>query len=333
MQYSALLALSSALMAAGVASERVAIPYGMNPAQAAAMGSAMNAPWAVPPPSAAPQSSMVSMHSSMKHAKATIIPGMANSAMAFPSMASPAFPSMPAMATPSPSSRGSNGSSRNGPNHKHGVHHAHDSFRAPQGGTHGVEQSSDGWHDADGLSQGSNGVGNTAGMGQEASNESQGSEDLTPDQEPQLPGPPPAQQPQEDQSPEHPTQEQQPSPAPQPQPQEEVETDQAPDQDKPAQAPRPPANDAPASTTHGGKDASSEPPHGGLAPVSPMQPGSNVAPMGFDHTTHGQDIGNAFCLGQCYPSEEAAKCGEPYSSAMWKKELGCYTCCFTAPDI
>lgn len=356
MQYSALLALSSALMAAGVASERVAVPYGMNPAQAAAMGSAMNAPWAVPPPSAPSQSStasksMVSMHSSMKHPKATIIPGVANSAMAFPSMApmsAPVFPSMSAMATPSPWSRGSNGPSRNGMNHKHGVHHAHDSFRAPQGETHGIEQSSNGWHEADGFSQGSNGVGNTAGMGQDASNESQGNEDSTPDEsprpetpdqgsqpqptdsqtetqdEPSEPqGPPPAQQPQ-DQSPEDPAQNQEQQPSPQPQESETAppDTNQAQNQDQPAQAPQPPANDAPPSTDQGSNspgpqgntDDTPSPPHGGLAPVSPMQPGSNVAPMGFDHKTHGQDIGNAFCLGQCYPSEEEAKCGEPYVS-------------------
>lgn len=240
MQYSVLLALSSALMAAGVTSERVAVPYGMNPSQAAAMDSAMNAPWAVPPPSAASSDptapkSMVSMHSSLKQSKATIVPGVANSAMAHPSMASPSLPSMSAMATPSPSSRASHGPSRNEMDRKHE------------------------------FGQGSKNTGDTP-----------------------------------------------------------------------------------------------SPPHGGLAPVSPMQPGSNVAPMGFDQQQHGQDIGNAFCLGQCYPSAEAAKCGGPYvsippsscaanqlhagteetyanfiaqASPMWKKELGCYTCCFTAPDI
>lgn len=53
--------------------------------------------------------------------------------------------------------------------------------------------------------------------------------------------------------------------------------------------------------------------HGGIAPVEPMAPGSEVVPVLFGKP-HGKDEGNAFCMGVCYPHKEQAKCGKPYVS-------------------
>lgn len=49
---------------------------------------------------------------------------------------------------------------------------------------------------------------------------------------------------------------------------------------------------------------------GGIAPIQPMAPGSNVAPVQLNKN-HGADEGNAFCMGVCYPSEEEAQCEKP----------------------
>lgn len=53
--------------------------------------------------------------------------------------------------------------------------------------------------------------------------------------------------------------------------------------------------------------------HGGIAPVEPMAPGTEVVPVLFGKP-HGKDEGNAFCMGVCYPNKEQAKCGKPYVS-------------------
>ncbi|KAJ5123549.1 hypothetical protein N7448_009646 [Penicillium atrosanguineum] len=71
---------------------------------------------------------------------------------------------------------------------------------------------------------------------------------------------------------------------------------------------------------------------GGIAPIAPLTPGSNVAPVQLN-SHHGSDEGNAFCLGQCYPSEEEAQCEKPMTSPVYRPALGCYTCCFTAGDF
>lgn len=52
---------------------------------------------------------------------------------------------------------------------------------------------------------------------------------------------------------------------------------------------------------------------GGLAPVDPMQPGSDVAPVLIQKPS-GVDEGNSFCMGQCYASEKEAHCAKPYVS-------------------
>lgn len=52
---------------------------------------------------------------------------------------------------------------------------------------------------------------------------------------------------------------------------------------------------------------------GDIAPVAPLPPGSNVAPV-QPHDKFGADEGNSFCLGQCYSSAEEAQCGPPYVS-------------------
>jgi hypothetical protein len=54
-------------------------------------------------------------------------------------------------------------------------------------------------------------------------------------------------------------------------------------------------------------------PDGGLAPVDPLQPGSNVAPVLIQKPS-GIDEGNSFCMGQCYASEKEAHCAKPYVS-------------------
>lgn len=53
--------------------------------------------------------------------------------------------------------------------------------------------------------------------------------------------------------------------------------------------------------------------NGGIAPVDPMAPGSGVAPVLMEKP-HGQDVGNSFCMGSCYPSKEEARCAKPYVS-------------------
>jgi hypothetical protein len=55
---------------------------------------------------------------------------------------------------------------------------------------------------------------------------------------------------------------------------------------------------------------------GGIAPIQPLAPGSNVAPVQLNHH-HGADEGNAFCMGQCYASEEEAQCQPPMVSLVF----------------
>lgn len=54
-------------------------------------------------------------------------------------------------------------------------------------------------------------------------------------------------------------------------------------------------------------------PDGGLAPVDPLQPGSDVAPVLIQKPS-GIDEGNSFCMGQCYASVKEAHCSKPYVS-------------------
>lgn len=54
-------------------------------------------------------------------------------------------------------------------------------------------------------------------------------------------------------------------------------------------------------------------PDGGLAPVDPLQPGSDVAPVLIQKPS-GIDEGNSFCMGQCYASAKEAHCSKPYVS-------------------
>ncbi|KAJ5102751.1 hypothetical protein N7532_003280 [Penicillium argentinense] len=56
-----------------------------------------------------------------------------------------------------------------------------------------------------------------------------------------------------------------------------------------------------------------------IAPVAPMAPGTNVAPV-QPQKSFGADVGNSFCMGQCYPSEEEASCSKPYASPVLKNE-------------
>jgi hypothetical protein len=66
-------------------------------------------------------------------------------------------------------------------------------------------------------------------------------------------------------------------------------------------------------------------PHGGLAPVDPLEPGSNVAPVLIQKPS-GIDEGNSFCMGQCYASENEAQCDGPtvsyfitfYCAVCWR---------------
>jgi hypothetical protein len=54
---------------------------------------------------------------------------------------------------------------------------------------------------------------------------------------------------------------------------------------------------------------------GGVAPVDPMRPGSQVAPPPlFPDQNHGKDEGNSFCMGKCFANESDAKCAKPYVS-------------------
>jgi hypothetical protein len=88
-----------------------------------------------------------------------------------------------------------------------------------------------------------------------------------------------------------------------------------------------------------------------IAPIDPMAPGTNVAPVQV-HDKFGADKGNSFCLGQCFASPEEAQCQPPYvsifppvvvsvrkrngllivsshqSDAVLQSE-GCYSCCFS----
>ncbi|KAJ6113824.1 hypothetical protein N7523_007141 [Penicillium sp. IBT 18751x] len=74
------------------------------------------------------------------------------------------------------------------------------------------------------------------------------------------------------------------------------------------------------------------PGQGGIAPVAPLAPGSNVAPVQLN-SNYGSDEGNAFCLGQCFSSEEEAQCEKPATKPVYRSAMGCYTCCFTAGDF
>ncbi|KAJ5195244.1 uncharacterized protein N7498_008682 [Penicillium cinerascens] len=71
---------------------------------------------------------------------------------------------------------------------------------------------------------------------------------------------------------------------------------------------------------------------GGIAPIEPLAPGSDVAPVHIEKH-HGADEGNAFCMGVCYPSEEEAQCPQPETSPVYRSSHGCWTCCFTAGDF
>ncbi|KAJ5370065.1 uncharacterized protein N7496_006157 [Penicillium cataractarum] len=73
-------------------------------------------------------------------------------------------------------------------------------------------------------------------------------------------------------------------------------------------------------------------PDGGLAPVDPLQPGSDVAPVLIQKPT-GVDEGNSFCIGQCYASKKEAHCAKPYASPLYKSAHNCWMCCFTAGDF
>ena len=368
MQYSALVALFSALMASG-ASAQLLPGYELDPVQAAAMGPSMAAPWAGS--SSTPRAStstpsrptLVPMASSMKpHSKASmaphmptpIKPSMAPMApfMAHSAFASPSFHSIPLKPSASPSSRFSKGVNRN-----QGANRPHKGSHSSSGSKHALEKPSSEWHNVDGMSQGSNGVGNTAGMGQnqnQNNNGFNGNQANTPNDAPipgqdspkphaapsdhPIPGMGQNQPKPQEQEQDQPTQAPQPAPqappqAPQPneenqpepehptptagqnKPNQAAPSPQAPPTAHPTQGATPNANQSPNTPNQDSSEQSSPPPpHGGLAPVNPMQPGTDVAPMGFDHKKHGQDNGNAFCLGQCFPSKEAAKCGEPYVS-------------------
>lgn len=70
---------------------------------------------------------------------------------------------------------------------------------------------------------------------------------------------------------------------------------------------------------------------GGIAPINPLKPGSQVAPAPlFTNSKHGKDEGNTFCIGKCFEEESEAKCAKPYSLAVYKPAKGCYMCCFTS---
>ncbi|KAJ5202551.1 hypothetical protein N7449_004630 [Penicillium cf. viridicatum] len=70
---------------------------------------------------------------------------------------------------------------------------------------------------------------------------------------------------------------------------------------------------------------------GGVAPINPLKPDSQVAPPPlFTNSKHGKDEGNTFCMGKCFKDESEAKCAKPYSLAVYKPAKGCYMCCFTS---
>lgn len=54
---------------------------------------------------------------------------------------------------------------------------------------------------------------------------------------------------------------------------------------------------------------------GGIAPINPMKPGSQIAPPPlFPDSKYGKDEGNTFCMGNCFEEESEAKCAKPYVS-------------------
>ncbi|CAI7612720.1 unnamed protein product [Penicillium glandicola] len=70
---------------------------------------------------------------------------------------------------------------------------------------------------------------------------------------------------------------------------------------------------------------------GGVAPIEPMSPDSQVVPPPLsDKPNFGKDEGNTFCIGQCFEDESDAKCAKPYALAVYKPAKGCYMCCFTS---
>ena len=57
---------------------------------------------------------------------------------------------------------------------------------------------------------------------------------------------------------------------------------------------------------------------GGMAPIDPMRPGSQVAPPPlFPDQNHGKDEGNSFCMGKCFANESDARCAKPYVSFLF----------------
>lgn len=64
-------------------------------------------------------------------------------------------------------------------------------------------------------------------------------------------------------------------------------------------------------------------PDGGIAPVDPLQPGSDVAPVLIQKPS-GVDEGNSFCMGQCYANERDAHCSKPYVSMIFEILLFCF---------
>jgi hypothetical protein len=96
-----------------------------------------------------------------------------------------------------------------------------------------------------------------------------------------------------------------------------------------AQAPAPHRKPAPAPQEHPvapalGPDDVPVGASGGLAPIDPMKPGSNVAPVLFDKPQYGKDEGNTFCTGFCFANESDAQCSKPYVSF-------CLLSCFLLP--
>ncbi|KAF7714522.1 Uncharacterized protein PECH_008411 [Penicillium ucsense] len=73
-------------------------------------------------------------------------------------------------------------------------------------------------------------------------------------------------------------------------------------------------------------------PQGGLAPVDPLQPGSDVAPV-LIGKPQGHDEGNAFCLGQCFAERSQAMCEKAFAEPMFKASNNCWVCCITAGDF
>ncbi|KAJ5894502.1 hypothetical protein N7495_006193 [Penicillium taxi] len=73
-------------------------------------------------------------------------------------------------------------------------------------------------------------------------------------------------------------------------------------------------------------------PHGtNIAPIDPMTPGIEVAPVSIEKP-HGKDEGNSFCMGTCFESAREAACPGPYQTALYQGK-GCWECCFTSPGF